>query len=189
MTRVALLRHYPTDWNGEARLQGQTDRPLTEAARETLRGLRLPPAWEGVPIITSALSRTVETARLLGREPQRQDPRLNEVSWGDWEGHRAADLLADPASGFRPTAEMGWRDRPPGGESMADAWGRIQPALAEIEGPALLVLHKAVMRIILGTASAWREMPEIKRGRLYPLVLRPSGLPVSPEPAIRLVAR
>ncbi|MEM9736902.1 MAG: histidine phosphatase family protein, partial [Pseudomonadota bacterium] len=35
MTRVALLRHYPTDWNGEARLQGQTDRPLTEAARET----------------------------------------------------------------------------------------------------------------------------------------------------------
>ena len=25
MTRIALMRHYPTEWNAEARLQGRAD--------------------------------------------------------------------------------------------------------------------------------------------------------------------
>lgn len=195
MTRVALLRHYPTDWNNERRLQGQIDRPLTEDAREALAGMALPPEWAEARIVTSTLSRTIDTARLLapGRAIE-QEARLVEVAWGKWEGKRAADLLADSESGFVPTGDMRWDDRPPGGESMADAWGRIQPALAEIAAgpPALLVIHKAVMRVILGFAMNWR-LPEggveIKRGRLYPLTLRPSGMPTAPEPALRLVTR
>ena len=195
MTRIALLRHYPTDWNREHRLQGQVDRPLTEDARETLAGLRLPEEWAEVRIITSGLSRTVETARLLAPGAEiAEDPRLKEIAWGDWEGRRAEDLLADPSSGFVPTGDMDWRHRPPGGESMADAWARLQPALAEIaaEGPALLVVHKAVMRVILGFAHNWKVSGgdiQIKRGRIYPLTLRLSGMPTKPEEPVRLLAR
>ncbi|MEM9097207.1 MAG: histidine phosphatase family protein [Pseudomonadota bacterium] len=195
MTRIALLRHYPTDWNRERRLQGQIDRPLTEDARRTLATLCLPQDWANVRIITSGLSRTVETAQLLAPEAKiAEDPRLMEVAWGDWEGQRAEDLLADPGSGFVPTGDMGWTARPPGGESMADAWARLQPALAEIAagGLALLIIHKAIMRVILGFAHNW-QIPggavEIKRGRLYPLTLRPSGMPTRPEAPVRLVAR
>ncbi|MEM7176822.1 MAG: histidine phosphatase family protein [Pseudomonadota bacterium] len=195
MTRVALLRHYPTDWNRERRLQGQIDRPLTGDAREALSALALPPAWAWARVVTSTLSRTIDTARLLAPgQPIDQDARLVEIAWGAWEGKRAADLLADPSSGFVPTGDMRWDARPPGGESMADAWARIQPALAEIAAgpPAVLVSHKAVMRVILGFAMNWR-LPEggveIKRGRLYPLSLRPGGMPTAPEPALRLVPR
>ncbi|MEM7506594.1 MAG: histidine phosphatase family protein [Pseudomonadota bacterium] len=191
MTRVALLRHYPTDWNGEHRLQGQVDRPLTSAAEDALRALRLPDDLAAVRVISSTLHRAIQTARLLGREPS-TDPRLMEVAWGDWEGCRAEDLQADPSSGFMPTGEMPWDMRPPGGESRKDAWARTRPALAEIAddpAPALIVTHKALMRVILQIAHDHQSAPEIKRGRLYPLTLREDGRPVAPGPVMRLVAR
>lgn len=193
MTRVALLRHYPTVWNCEQRLQGQTDIPLTDAARETLAGLRLPAPWQTARIVSSTLSRARETARLLaGNQPIHEDPRLVEISWGDWEGQRAHDLLADPSSGFRPTHEWDRDTKAPNGESQAEAWARLRPALADIAqqpGPVLVVTHKALMRLILGTACDWQGTPQIKRGRLYPLTLRASGLPREPEPAVRLEPR
>jgi hypothetical protein len=46
MTRIALLRHFPTDWNAEGRLQGRTDIPLSAASREGLSALALPPPWD-----------------------------------------------------------------------------------------------------------------------------------------------
>ncbi|MEM9059968.1 MAG: histidine phosphatase family protein [Pseudomonadota bacterium] len=193
MTRIALLRHYPTAWNAEARLQGQTDIPLTEKARETLSGLQMPMPWRSARLIASPLSRASETAHLLadGRVLS-HDARLIELSWGEWEGALAKDLLMDPASGFRPTHEWDIDTAAPGGESMAQAWSRARPALAEIAKAgetAVLVTHKALMRVILGIACDWQAMPEIKRGRLYPVTLRASGLPRDPEPPARLEAR
>ncbi|MEM7671432.1 MAG: histidine phosphatase family protein, partial [Pseudomonadota bacterium] len=126
--------------------------------------------------------------------PVETDARLVEIGWGAWEGRTAKDLLADPESGFVPTGDMAWDARPPDGESMADAWARLQPALADIAAGtrAVIVSHKAVMRIILGFAWKWQLPPggiEIKRGRLYPLVLRASGLPVAPSDPVRLLPR
>ena len=193
MTRVALIRHYPTERNREARLQGQTDIPLTEEARATLETLRMPGPWDTARLLSSPLLRARQTACLLseGRNVH-QDARLIEMSWGEWEGALARDLIMDPSSGFRPTHEWDRHTKAPGGESMQDAWDRVRPALADIAAdpaPAVIVTHKALMRVILGTACNWRSMPEIKRGRLYPVTLRPSGLPRDPGEAIRLEAR
>lgn len=197
MTRIALIRHFPTDWNLEARLQGRTDRPLTPEARARLAALALPPDWADAAIVASPLSRAAETAVILAQGRRiRLDPRLVEISWGDWEGQRAADLMADPASGFRPTHQIGWTDRAPGGESAAEAWERARPALVRIARtaePTILVVHKALMRVILGLAWNWRHpeggVPPIKRARLYPLTLRADGLPLEPGEPVRLVPR
>lgn len=193
MTRIALIRHYPTEWNKQARLQGQTDIPLTEEARATLETLRMPEPWDTARLFTSPLLRARHTACLLaeGRNATR-DARLIEMSWGEWEGALAKDLMTDPASGFRPTHEWDRHTRAPGGESMQDAWERVRPALAEIAAnpePAVIVTHKALMRVILGFAGDWRVSPEIKRGRLYPVTIRPSGLPRDPGEAVRLEPR
>ena len=87
MTQVALLRHYPTEWNAQARLQGQTDIPLTAEARETLKLLKMPYPWDAARLFASPLLRAQETACLLadGRDV-RSDLRLIEISWGEWEG-------------------------------------------------------------------------------------------------------
>jgi len=195
MTRIALLRHFPTSWNREHRLQGQVDIPLTMDARTRLRGLAIPPPWDTARLISSPLSRADETARLLARgRPVIHDPRLVELSWGDWEGRHGAELLADPASGYVDIEHWGWHRRPPGGESPWDVWQRVRPALAEIAAdpaPALLIVHRALMRVILARGWDWNyDSPEpfrIKRGHLYPLTLDPDGAPTAPEPSERLV--
>jgi len=195
MTRVALMRHFPTSWNREHRLQGQVDIPLTDDAREALQGLAIPPPWDGARIITSPLSRAADTAHTLARgRAVADDPRLVELSWGDWEGCHGADLLADPDADYVDIEHWGWRRRPPGGEGPWDVWQRVRPALAEIavgEAPAVLITHRATMRVILARAWGWDfDSPEpfkIKRARLYPLTLMADGTPTRPEESVRLV--
>ena len=135
MTQIALIRHYPTPWNLEQRLQGQVDIGLTDEARATLAGLKLPPPWDGARMIASTLLRARDTADLLadGRAVH-HDARLIEISWGDWEGKHAKDLLADPSSGFIPTHEWDADTKAPGGESRRDAWDRTRPALGRYRG-------------------------------------------------------
>lgn len=194
MTRIALLRHFPTSWNREHRLQGQVDVPLTMDARTRLRGLAIPPPWDDARLISSPLSRADETARLLARgRTIVHDPRLVELSWGDWEGRHGAELLADPSSDYVDIEHWGWHRRPPGGESPWDVWERVRPALAELAAdpaPALLITHRALMRVILARAWDWNyDSPEpfrIKRGHLYPLTLGPDGTPTAPEQPQRL---
>ena len=197
MTRVALLRHFPTRWNADRRLQGQVDIPLTDEARARLAGLALPPPWDAARIVTSALTRAEETARLLARGgPVVADARLVEMSWGAWEGVLAEELIADPASGYVHVEEWGWHRRPPDGESPWEVWERIRPLLAEIAAagrPTVLVGHRAAMRVILARAWGWNyDAPEpfrIRRARLYPLTLEADGRPADPGEGVPLVPR
>ncbi len=193
--RIALLRHFPTDWNLERRLQGRADRPLTAEARARLAGLRLPRPWDRAEIVASTLARARDTAETLAEgRPVRLDARLVEQDWGLWEGRLAEELLAEPGSGFVPTHLMPPDLRPPGGESAEDVRARLRPALAEIGaggGRVLLVLHKAVMRALLAEAMGGRpaEGIEIKRARLYPLLCDGEGRLSAPGAPMRLVAK
>lgn len=197
MTRIALLRHFQTDWNKEHRLQGRTDRPLTEESRETLHGLALPAPWSNARILSSPLSRAVDTAEILAPDAEVQiDERLTEASWGAWEGRTGQDLLDDPASGYRNVAEWGWESTPPGGESPTMIRNRIAPVLAEIatdEQPAVLVCHRGVMRVVLALAWGWnfdRDEPfRIRRSYLHPLTLTSDGQPAEPGELIALEPR
>ena len=67
MTRLLLVRHGETDWNADGRLQGQTDRPLSDFGRKQARGLADELAAEGFEAIYSSdLARARETAEIIG---------------------------------------------------------------------------------------------------------------------------
>ena len=193
---IGLMRHFQTDWNAQHELQGRTDRPLTGAARARLAELAPPPPWDKARLIATPLSRARDTAEILtGRTPEIIEG-LTELSWGDWEGRRGADLIDDPTSGYKHVEDWGWDMAPPGGESPNDAWTRIGPALAEIASrgePALLVVHRGVMRVIMAKAYAWNfdsaEPFKIKRERIYPITLAPNGTPTGFGDAVRLADR
>lgn len=195
MTRIALIRHFPTDWNAEGRLQGRTDRPLTDVARAELAGYALPPPWDGAAVLASTLSRARDTAVALAEgRPVQTDARLVEQSWGVWEGRRSEDLLADAASGFVPTFRMDPEIPAPGGESQQDVLARVRPLLSEIAASGqdrVIVCHKAVMRALLWQAhlAAGSDPPEVKRRRLYPVAVCPDGTLHLPEAPVRFLVR
>ena len=190
MTRLALLRHGHTDWNRAGRIQGRSDIPLDADARAELAGYSLPSPWNAASIWSSPLSRASETAQLVSGKAPKTSQALTEMNWGDWEGRRGAELIEIPDSGYRHIEDWGWDYRPPGGESPAELWARLNPWLTELQGDNLAVCHIGIMRVILAKAWGWNfagPAPfKIKRNRLF-IVNLDEMRPV-PEP-VRLIAR
>jgi broad specificity phosphatase PhoE len=185
LVEIGLLRHFPTDWNAEGRLQGRTDVPLSGASVAALLRLRLPPRWRDLPILSSPLSRAAQTARILAEtHAPTFDDRLLEMDFGAWEGRIGADLIADPACRYGPVETWGWDFRAPDGESPAEMLGRVAPVLtaAAAAGPCLIVCHRGLMRAIMAAATGWPYLgPEpfrIRRARVHPVMLSATGIPV-----------
>jgi len=179
MTRLALLRHGHTAWNRAGRIQGRTDIPLDDAARDHLSALCLPDGWDTADLVASPLSRAMETAQLVTGQEARSEPALMEMDWGRWEGAQGQDLKADPASGFRDIENWGWNFRPPGGERPADLRDRLKPWASGLERDTIAVCHIGVMRVLMAMATGWDfdgEAPfAIKRDRLFVLHIEKDG--------------
>lgn len=179
MTTLLLVRHGPTVWTGEKRLQGQTDIDLSGPGR--LHTAALAPviaAWKPRTAIASPLSRTMSTvAELTGLEPI-VDARWVEAGLGEWEGRRAEEIGTDYAR---------WRAGtlvPPGGEDPAAVTDRVTSAVAsaaEKPGPVLVVTHGGTIRSVLA------RFVGLTTDRLEP-VAAPSltVLDVSPDGGARL---
>ena len=100
MTTLLLVRHGETDWNADGRLQGHTDRPLSDYGRRQARELGDQLKEEGSRARSSRrstpsdLARARETAEIVGGRlglPVVLDPDLREKDWGTWEGLTAVE--------------------------------------------------------------------------------------------------
>jgi broad specificity phosphatase PhoE len=95
VTTLLLVRHGETDWNADGRLQGQTDRPLSDYGRRQAQKLAGELADERFEAIyASDLSRARETAEIVGKHLGllvALDPDLREKDWGNWEGLTALE--------------------------------------------------------------------------------------------------
>jgi len=165
--RVLFIRHGQTDFNIEHRLQGALPVPLNERGRAQSRALAH--YLKTVPIdaiYASPRSRALETAQIIGAalgQEARQDERLAEIAFGDFEGHTFAEVEARYPTAYRKW-ESGYRPyRVPGGESRLDVQRRMQSAWDDITGTANLravgiVGHSSAMMILL--ASMFARLPD-----------------------------
>jgi broad specificity phosphatase PhoE len=155
MTRLLLVRHGETDWNADGRLQGQTDRPLSEFGRQQARRLADELAAEDLEAIYSSdLARARETAEIVGARvglPVMLDRGLREKDWGTWEGLTAVE---------RDRVEFA-------GESTEAHQERILRALQRIserhpgDGSVLVVTHGGSMRRVQ-TATMGMALPVVE---------------------------
>ena len=155
MTTLLLVRHGESDWNAEGRLQGHTDRPLSDFGRRQAR--QLAEALEGEEleaIYSSDLARARETAEIVGERlglPVELDPDLREKDWGTWEGLTSVE---------RDRVEFV-------GESTEAHRERILGALRQIserhpgEARILVVTHGGSMRRVQ-TAAMGMAMPVVE---------------------------
>ena len=178
--RILVVRHGRTAWNRQ-RFLGRADVPLDDvgrgaalAAASALSGDHVDRLW------CSPLQRSVATAEPLAERcgvVPRLRPELSELDCGQWEGQLKCD----------PSAKISKRDPElplPGGESIADAWRRIdafaRAVAAELaHGTSVVVGHYLVNQLLvaqlleipLGQAlrsAAYRPAPgsvlELRRG-------------------------
>jgi len=168
MTQLAIIRHAPTAWNREKRLQGHTDIGLGAEGRIVAASWQVPSTWHGWRLLTSPLARARETAAILFPENTAViEPALREMSFGAWEGQRLDDLRADPGADAAERELLGLDFRAPQGESPREVQVRLKPLLARLAGEGLdtvAVSHKAVGRALYALATGWRmlEKPPIK---------------------------
>jgi probable phosphoglycerate mutase len=155
MTTLLLVRHGETDWNADGRLQGHTDRPLSEFGRRQAQQLAAELGGEELEAIYSSdLARARETAEIVGERlglPVVLDPDLREKDWGNWEGLTSVE---------RDRVEFV-------GESTEAHQQRMLRALQRIserhpgEGRVLVVTHGGSMRRVQ-TAALGMALPVVE---------------------------
>lgn len=135
LTRLILIRHGETIWNRQKRYMGHSDVPLNETGVRQAEALAVRLASEPFEAIYSSdLQRARRTAEIIARDSGvavRLDPRLRELSFGQWEGTTEDDLRS-----AHPQEYLAWQTDPsfvpPGGESMDQLGERAYAALREI---------------------------------------------------------
>jgi probable phosphoglycerate mutase len=187
---IYFVRHGETDWNAEARLQGQRDVPLNDLGRvqaeeagARLRGLV--PRTEDLDYVASPLVRTRETMELmreaisLHRNGYRRDDRLKELTFGEWEGLTWREIRALDPENAAARERNKWGFVPPRGESYAMLAERIAPVFQDFTRDTVLVSHGGVARAMLAIlgAAPKSEAPrvDIFQGRV--LVFSPAADP------------
>ena len=157
-----FIRHGETDWNLERRIQGQTDIPLNKtghaqasAIAQAMAGLH--DSLDGFDLQVSPLQRPRQTMQYivdgfgLDWTSITIDERLKELNFGELEGSTWPELNArglDPEKD--PEAYHAFK--PEGGESYADATGRVRDWLGSLTRPTIAVAHGGISRIVRGLA-------------------------------------
>lgn len=152
---VCLARHGETAWSLSGQHTGLTDLPLTPRGEQNARilGDRLKGQTFAL-VLTSPLQRAARTSELAGFGAVAQrDPDLVEWNYGDYEGKRTAEIVAQ-----RPGWDL-FRDGCPGGESAADVGARADRAIARIRAAPGNVLMFSSAHILRVLAARWLGLP------------------------------
>lgn len=162
---VYLARHGETAWSLSGQHTGRTDLPLTERGERTashlggrLRELTF------LKVFTSPLQRARRTCALAGYgDVAEVDPDLVEWDYGQYEGRRTAEILAE---------QPGWqlfRDGCPGGESpqqVALRADRVVGRARNVKGNALLFSSGHFIRVL---AARWLGLEPTQNSRYFAL--------------------
>ena len=180
--RLALLRHGPTGWNAQGRIQGHTDIPLSDEGLARMRTRRPPAPFDQARAFVSPLRRARQTAEALGLGNATWDARLMEQNWGRWEGLNRAEILARDGEDAFQRAGLALKFRPPGGESTAELHARVAAFLKDAvrnENDAIAVAHLGVLRAAYTLATGWDMTtpmpPDLDVTKLLILNLAPDG--------------
>ena len=182
---VYLARHGETAWSLSGQHTSHTDLPLTQRGERQARALgeRLRGA-NFVKVLTSPSQRARRTAELAGfGNAAETDPDLAEWDYGQYEGRRTADILAEGPGWFL------FRDGAPGGETSDQVGARADRVIQRIRalgGNVLIFSSAHILRVLV---ARWLGL-EAAGGRYF--VLDTSSLSIlgyehnPTEPVIRL---
>ncbi len=175
--KLYIIRHGETQWNVQKRLQGTSDTELNEKgitlAKVTGKALMDVPFY---CCFTSPLKRASETARLVlnGREiPVYPDERIQEISFGNWEGREAALLPPSMLDNFFHHTER--YQAPEGGEELSQICARTKAFWEDItsreelqDKTILIASHGCAVRALLQNVYEDASVENFWHGKVPP---------------------
>jgi len=175
-----LIRHGETVWTKERRFQGQKDTALTPRGRlQVARFKEEIFVYKPNIIFSSALKRSKDSAEILCkplRIKPKVDSRLNEISFGLWEGKTADELLAESDPSY-----MRWMKgksvTPKGGESIPVFNKRVKNFITDCKKrydnkKIVIVTHGGVIRMFL------KELLKLSNKELFKFRIDPGTMTV-----------
>jgi broad specificity phosphatase PhoE len=157
--RVILVRHGETEFNRNGRIMGSADSPLTPEGIQVAHELAKIIRKQRIGVVfSSSLGRALSSAKIYAQGlgcPILPRAEMSELNCGIWEGRVRKEVLSGEI--MRAT----WHDRPPGGESYADAELRVGSFIRELNASGssdsiLVVGHAGVNRVFL---KLWLGLP------------------------------
>jgi probable phosphoglycerate mutase len=163
LPNVCLVRHGETAWTITGQRTSRTDIPLTSRGEAEARALTM---WfhrmRFSDVFTSPLQRARRTCELAGFGARAVlDSDLMEWDYGEYEGRRTSDILAD-----RPTWRL-FEHGCPKGESVDDVEARANQIVARVRGcsgDVLLFTHGDISRVL---AARWLRFPASEGRRFF----------------------
>lgn len=158
MTKIILVRHGLTLWNGERKIQGHSDVELAPEGIEQAKLLAENFPLENISAVYSSdLNRAKTTAEILAQKfnlPVQLEKNLREANWGDWEGKKLSEIEnADPVNYekfFRNPEEVQISNAETFAQLQARAFSAFKKIIAaHPDENIIIVAHGAINRTIL----------------------------------------
>jgi broad specificity phosphatase PhoE len=186
MPVLYFVRHGETDFNVAHRLQGRYETSINGRGRDqakhcagVLRDLFAREQREAADYayVSSPLKRARETMAILratlGLEAAGYavDDRLQEISYGEWEGSTLAEIRARDPQLLAQREHDKWDFRPPGGESYRDVAARVASWYATASRDTVIAAHGGIARALTANFGILPEeeatFAEVLHGAVY----------------------
>ena len=186
MPVLYFVRHGETDFNIAHRLQGRYDTTLNARGRAQAkhcagvlvdlfaREQRKPADYA---YASSPLRRARETMEImraaLGLDAAAYaiDDRLQEISYGEWEGSTLPEISARDPQLLAVREQDKWGFRPPGGESYRDVAARVAAWHATVTRDTVITAHGGIARALMANFGILPEeeasYAETRHGAVY----------------------
>ncbi len=158
MAKVILVRHGETDWNKNARFQGQTDVPLSVTGKEQAEKVGLRLAHEKIAAVYSSdLSRAYETAQAIAQHHSLsviKNPALREINFGLWEGMSRQIIGDEHKALYQEWLANPMETKAPEGENFIEVQNRALVALRDIaarhrDETIVVVAHGGLIKAVI----------------------------------------
>lgn len=175
MTSLFVIRHGESQWARENRFSGWADAPLSASGKEAARiaGKTIKKAEIEFDVcMTSRLQRAQETASIVAEETGiilstiGEDWRLNERHYGELQGHRRNQIIAEHGNAQVVQWRRSYHNRPPELKDTDKRWQEQLERLPDIppdQQPRSESLCDAANRVI----PVWEQtiLPALQEGK------------------------
>jgi len=186
MPVLYFVRHGETDFNIAHRLQGRYETSINARGSEQAKycaGVlsdlfaREQRRAAEYAYVSSPLKRARETMAIvratLGLDPTAYtvDSRLQEISYGDWEGSTLPEISARDPELLASRDQDKWDFRPPGGESYREVAARVAAWYATVTRDTVVAGHGGTARALIANFGILPEAEatyaEVLHGTVY----------------------